>query len=95
MLIYTNMNRKKQDALNAVANGETYAWIDDFVQTGVVAVDSATGKVEALIAARNYNGEKLYNYTVEYNSEIVIPAGWAYDVLGGEKDIKLTLFPME
>ena len=38
-----------------------------------------------------YLREKLYNYTVEYNSEIVIPAGWAYDVLGGEKDIKLTL----
>lgn len=38
-----------------------------------------------------YLREKLYNFTVEHNSEIVIPAAWAYDVLGGEKDIKITL----
>ena len=35
--------------------------------------------------------EKLYNHTVEYNSELVIPSAWAYDVLGGAKDVKVSL----
>lgn len=34
--------------------------------------------------------EKLYNHTVEHNAELVIPAAWAYDVLSGAKDIKVT-----
>ena len=83
MLIYTNMNRKKQDALNAVANGETYNWIDDYVQTGIVAVESATGKVEALIAARNYNGEKLYNYTTDIKKQIGSTAKPLFDYAPG------------
>ncbi len=83
MLIYTNMNRQKQDALNAVANGETYEWIDDYVQTGIVAVDSATGKVEALIAARNYNGEMLYNYTTDIKKQIGSTAKPLFDYAPG------------
>lgn len=83
MLIYTNMDREKQDALNKVANGESYAWIDDFVQTGVVAVDSATGKVEALIAARNYNGEKLFNFTTDINRQIGSTAKPLFDYAPG------------
>ena len=83
MLIYTNMNRQKQDALNAVANGETYEWIDDYVQTGVVAVDSATGKVEALIAARNYNGEMLYNYATDIKKQIGSTAKPLFDYAPG------------
>ena len=83
MLIYTNMNRRKQDGLNQVANGETYSWIDDYVQTGVVAIDSATGKVEALIAARNYNGEMLYNYATDINKQIGSTAKPLFDYAPG------------
>ena len=83
MLIYTNMNRKKQDALNAVANGETYDWIDEYVQTGIVAVDSETGKVEALIAARNYNGEMLYNYATDIKKQIGSTAKPLFDYAPG------------
>jgi len=70
MLIYTNMNRTKQDGLNAIARGETYHWIDDYVQAGVVIVDSHTGKVEALLAARHYDGEMLYNYATDMKKQI-------------------------
>jgi len=83
MLIYTNMDRQKQDALNKVASGEDYAWIDDFVQTGVVAVDSETGRVEALIAARNYDGQKLYNYTTDINRQIGSTAKPLFDYAPG------------
>ncbi|MBQ8891767.1 MAG: transglycosylase domain-containing protein [Bacilli bacterium] len=83
MLIYTNMNRQKQDALNAVSNGETYSWIDDYVQTGIVAVDSATGKVEAMIASRNYNGEMLYNYATDIKKQIGSTAKPLFDYAPG------------
>ena len=32
LLIYTNMDRDKQKAVNSVLNGETYEWINDKVQ---------------------------------------------------------------
>lgn len=83
MLIYSNMNRKKQDGLNDIASGKTYTWIDNYVQAGVVALDSETGKVEALIAARNYNGEKLFNYTTDINRQIGSTAKPLFDYAPG------------
>ena len=65
MLVYTNLNRKKQDGLNAIANGETFDWIDDYVQTGVVAIDSATGKIEALIGNRTDDRAMVWNYATD------------------------------
>ncbi len=71
MLVYTNMNRKKQDALNDVANGKTYKWINDYVQAGIVVVDSGTGKVEALIPGRNQaNIIDGFNYATDLNVQI-------------------------
>lgn len=69
MLIYTNMNRKKQDAFNDVITGKTYNWIDDYVQAGVVALNSATGKVEAIIASRSTD-QKVYNFATDINRQI-------------------------
>ena len=83
MLIYTNMNRKKQDGLNDIANGKTYNWIDDYVQAGVVIVDSSTGKVEAVLAARNYNGEMLYNYATDIKNQIGSTAKPLFDYAPG------------
>ena len=83
MLIYSNMNRTKQDAINNVANGTSYHWIDDYVQAGVVVLEAQTGKVEALIAARNYNGEKLYNYTTDINRQIGSTAKPLFDYAPG------------
>ncbi len=83
MLIYTNMNRAKQDGLNDIANGKTYNWIDDYVQAGIVILDSSTGKVEALLAARNYNGQMLYNYTTDINNQIGSTAKPLFDYAPG------------
>lgn len=83
MLIYTNMNRKKQDGLNDIANGVTYHWIDDYVQAGIVIIDSGTGKVEALLAARNYNGEMLYNYATDIKNQIGSTAKPLFDYAPG------------
>ena len=83
MLIYTNMNRKKQDALNDVANGVTHSWINEFVQTGIVVVNSENGKVEALIANRNQEGQKLYNFATDINRQIGSTAKPLFDYAPG------------
>lgn len=61
MLIYTNMNRKKQDGINDIISGKSYAWIDDYVQAGAVVLDSQTGKVEAILTSRSTD-QKVYNF---------------------------------
>lgn len=62
LLIYTNMDKTKQDAVNSVLKGETYEWINDKVQTGVSVLDSQTGKILAIGNGRNRNGAKTFNY---------------------------------
>ena len=53
LLIYTNMDRSKQDGINKVFNGESYTWVDDQIQSGVSVLDSQTGKLLAIGAGRN------------------------------------------
>ena len=65
VLIYTNMDRSKQDAVNDVLDGNTYTWINDKVQTGVSVLDTATGKILAIGAGRNRSGASTYNYATK------------------------------
>ena len=69
LLIYTNMDRSKQDAVNSVLNGETYSWINDVVQTGVSVLDSETGKILAIGNGRNRNGANTFNYATQLNRQ--------------------------
>lgn len=68
--IYTNLDRKKQDAVNSVFNGESYTWINDQVQSGVAVLDTHTGKILAVGNGRNIrnrgkNTIDQYNYATE------------------------------
>ena len=64
VLIYTNMDKAKQQVVNDVFEGKTYKWKDDKVQGGATVLDSATGKVLAVGAGRNRNiGD--YNYATQ------------------------------
>lgn len=65
LLIYTNMDRTKQDGVNKVLKGETYSWINDKVQTGVSVLDSQTGKIVAIGNGRNRSGANSYNYATQ------------------------------
>ncbi len=67
LLIYTNMDRGKQDGVNDVLDGVTYSWIDDKVQTGVSVLDSQTGKILAVGNGRNRSGDGVnsFNYTTQ------------------------------
>ena len=61
MLIYTNLDRSKQDGLNRVMNGESYQWVNDVIQSGVTVLDSETGKILAIGAGRNKTGVNELN----------------------------------
>ena len=65
LLIYTNMDTHKQDAVNSVLSGEKYDWINDKVQTGVSVLDSETGKILAIGSGRNRQGANSYNYATQ------------------------------
>ena len=55
LLVYTNLDRERQDAVLRVMNGETYEWKDDLVQGGVAVIDTQTGAVQAIGNGRNKN----------------------------------------
>lgn len=65
LLIYSNLDRSKQDAVNSVLNGENYNWINDKVQTGVSVLDSQSGKILAIGNGRNRSGARQYNYATD------------------------------
>lgn len=67
LLIYTNMDRARQDGVNDVLDGVTYKWIDDKVQSGVSVLDSQTGKILAVGNGRNRSndGVNSFNYTTQ------------------------------
>ena len=65
LLIYTNMDRSKQDGVNDVLSGKNYGWINDKVQTGVSVLDSATGKILAIGGGRNKTGANTFNYATQ------------------------------
>lgn len=69
MLIYTNMDRDKQIAVNDVLDGKTYNWINDKVQTGVSVLDSATGKILAIGAGRNRSGASTLNLATQIDRQ--------------------------
>ena len=70
LLVYTNLDRSRQDAVNRVLSGETYAWKDDKVQSGVAVLESETGKILAIGNGRNINSRSngnadQFNYATE------------------------------
>ncbi len=64
LLIYTNMDKTKQNNLNKVFNGETYNWVDDKIQSGVSVLDSQSGKILAIGAGR-FRSVGGWNFAVD------------------------------
>ena len=69
LLVYTNLDRSKQDAVNSVLKGENYNWIDDKVQTGVAVLDSETGKILAIGNGRNKSGALQLNNATDISRQ--------------------------
>lgn len=70
MLIYTNMDIKKQNGINDIMSGKTFKWPNKTVQSGIAVIESNTGKILALGAGRNLTGERLFNYATDINRQI-------------------------
>ena len=70
LLVYTNLDRGRQDGVNRVLSGELYEWKDDKVQSGIAVLESETGKILAIgngrnINSRNGNNVDQFNYATE------------------------------
>lgn len=65
MKIYTNLDTKIQDGMNSIMSGESFNWVDDYVQAGVSIVDVKTGKLVAIGGGRNRTGERQWNYATQ------------------------------
>ncbi len=70
LLVYTNLDRGKQDAVTRTINGETFTWINDKIQSGISVLDSQTGKILAIgngrnIGSRSASGIKQFNYATD------------------------------
>ena len=70
LLVYTNLDKARQNAVNSVLAGESYNWIDDRVQTGVAVIESDTGKILAIgngrnISSRNNSTASQFNYATQ------------------------------
>ena len=70
LLVYTTLDRGRQEAVNKVLSGENYSWIDDRVQSGVAVLESSSGKILAIGNGRNVNSRsqgqaRQYNYATQ------------------------------
>ena len=79
MLIYTTMDRNKQNYINDIISGKTYKWENDVVQTGIVMLKSETGDIVAVGTGRNKKGESTYNYATMIKNQIGSTAKPLYD----------------
>ncbi|MBE6138410.1 MAG: penicillin-binding protein [Firmicutes bacterium] len=79
MIIYTNMDREKQEYLDDIMNGVTYKWENDVVQAGVVVTDTNTGAIVAIGGGRNKNTIGSLNYATMIKNQIGSTAKPLYD----------------
>ena len=70
MLVYTNMDNKKQERIYKVFTGKSHTWVNKSIQGAAVAVESKTGKVIAVGAGRNRTGERTFNYATDISRQI-------------------------
>lgn len=62
MLIYTTMDRGKQQGINDIMNGKTFGWKDNKIQSGIAVLNIHNGRILAVGAGRNREGARSYNY---------------------------------
>ncbi|MGN0974264.1 MAG: transglycosylase domain-containing protein [Bacilli bacterium] len=62
MVIYTTMDRSKQQGINDIMNGKTFTWKDDKIQSGIAVLNIHNGRILAVGAGRNREGARSYNY---------------------------------
>lgn len=69
VLVYTNMDRNKQHAIDDIMNGKTFHWYDDYVQGAAAIIDVNNGHIVALGGGRNRSGLDM-NFATEGKRQI-------------------------
>ena len=67
MEIYTTMDRRKQDVVNAAMSGQTFAWENPLVDAGVSVLDTQTGAIVAVGIGRDTSQIGLLNHATFEN----------------------------
>ncbi len=70
LLIYTNMDRDKQQGLDDIFNSKTFKWPNDKVDSGVAVVENSTGKIVAIGSGRNKTGAFQNNLATQAKRQI-------------------------
>ena len=70
MEVFTNLDPKRQQAIEKVFSGKTHTWVNSSIQGAAIAVDSHTGKILAVGAGRNRTGERTFNYATDISRQI-------------------------
>ena len=83
LLIYTNMDTKKQKGIDNIFNGKNFTWENKLVQGGIAAVDIKTGKILAIGAGRNRTDARSYNFATMINRQIGSTAKPLFDYAPG------------
>lgn len=79
MEIYTTMDRKKQDHINAIMNGTKWTWENDKVQAGISVLNTKTGEIVAVGSGRNSNTDVRIDYASGIKKQIGSTAKPLYD----------------
>lgn len=69
LIIYSNMDSKKQSAMNDIFTGESFKWQNSYIQAGVAVVDVKSGKIVAIGNGRN-RGKLSYNLATSIDKQI-------------------------
>ena len=67
MIIYTTMDISKQNTVNDVISGKTYAWENPVVQAGITVLDTKTGAIVAIGTNRDNSKSGLLNHATFEN----------------------------
>ena len=70
VLVYTNMDRERQQGMDKIFNGETFSWINDTVQGAAAVIDVSSGKVVAFGGGRNKSGALSSNLATDAKRQI-------------------------
>ena len=86
MVIYTTMDKEKQEHIDNVMNNEsvtyakeTFKWKDENQQAGIIVSDVYTGEILAVGGGRNKVGAKSYNYATMIKRQIGSTSKPIYD----------------
>lgn len=56
VLVYTNMDRTRQEGIDNIMNGKTFSWANDYVNGAAAVIDEKNGHIVALGGGRNRSG---------------------------------------